>query len=63
MAHHKDHIILGKMIKGSNCLRTDPTDVFMVPFTMRLLPGSHGVTVNEACTQGVFSGIERPSEL
>lgn len=55
MAHHKDHIILSKMIKGSNCLRTDLTNVFMVPFTMRLLPGSQGVAVKEAGTQGVFN--------
>ena len=55
MAHHKDYVLLSEMVKGSDCLGTDLTDVFMVSFTMGLLPGSHGIAVKYAGTQGIVN--------
>lgn len=53
MTHHPVDVILGiKVERGS--FRTNLTDIFMIFLTMRLLPGTHGVTVVNAGTDQVY---------
>lgn len=55
VAHHQVHVILSHVIESRLALRTDFPDVFVVPLTVRFLPGSHWITIIDPCADDIVN--------